>query len=85
MPLLCAVLNDRGHACVVGLNCRREGAQVRAATVLCDGGTPAGVYPAVWITDHNKRENVTLRLPALEDGTYEDETFEVLEWQKSER
>lgn len=83
--LLCALLNERGHARVIGLDCRRDGGRVVVKTVLCDGGTPAGVFPAVWITDQHKRENVTLTLPALEDGTYEDETFEVLEWQKSER
>lgn len=79
--ILSALPNERGRARILGLDCRREGGRVFAPLLLCDGGTPAGVVPARWIADKDKEEMITLTLPEMEDGVYEGEFLEVLEWQ----
>lgn len=75
--LLAALPNERGRCALLGLNCSRDGRRLSVPTLLCDGGTPAGVYPARLISDDETEENIFIRLPEFEDGIYEAETLEI--------
>lgn len=79
MALISCLPNERGHARVLGLDARREAGGVRVALLLSDGGCPAQEAPALLWLDDDKTEELTVSLPALADGMYDDMVLTIVE------
>ena len=75
--LFVALPSDWGQCRWIGLNVTVQAGRVSIPTLLCDGGTPAGVFPARLISDDETEEEIYVRCPAFEDGIYEAETLEI--------
>ena len=71
--------DESGICRVIGLDAVRESGGLRVGLLLCDGGSPAGEYPARFFDADNVETALTVRLPELADASYEGILLEVLD------
>lgn len=74
-----ALPRDGSNICrLVGLDCERAGGTLRVGLLLCDGAVPAGEYPARFFDADNTETALMVRVPDLQDASYEGLLLEVI-------
>lgn len=76
--MIAAVLNERGHAGLLALDCSPAEGGVRAGRLIVADDLPAGEYAGQQIDDPQHKTPVRVRVPALESGVHTDFLLEVL-------